>query len=98
MKKRNRMEPPTIQEGEQGHGDDRDDLNTKQSFLSDEYCYEYDGDNAYDNNGENNFHYDDDDDTATTGEGDMGSLAGMSLGSLGEWRYFRLLHLLPASI
>jgi hypothetical protein len=73
-----------MQEGEQGNDDARDDLNTKESFLSDEYDYDYDGDNAYHDNGENNFHYDDDDDTATTGDGDMGSLAGMSLGSLGE--------------
>jgi hypothetical protein len=84
MKKRHRIEPPTMQEGEQGNDDARDDLNTKESFLSDEYYYEYDGDNAYHDNGENNFHYDDDDDTATTGDGDMGSLAGMSLSSLGE--------------
>jgi len=81
VKKRHRNDPSRTMEEEQVKDDVRDDLNTKESFLSDEYYYEYDGDNTYHDN-----EYDDntDDDTATTGEGDMGSLAGMSLGSLGK--------------
>lgn len=87
MKKRYRNESSTVIELQQADDDARDDLNTKESFLSDEYNYEYDCDNAF----HDNEHHesvlcdeDDDDDNASAGEGDMDSLAGISLGSLGE--------------
>ncbi len=82
MKKRNRNEPSSSM-----IDDARDDLNTNESFLSDEFYYEHDGDNAIqDNTHCNNVHCNeaDDDDTATTGDGDLGSFAGISFDSLGE--------------
>ena len=87
MKKRNRNEPSTMITEDKAEDDARDDLNTNESFLSDEYYCEYDGDNAYkDNERNDNIHCteEDDDDTATTGEGGLGSLAGISFDSLGE--------------
>lgn len=88
MKKRHRNESSTVIELQQADDDARDDLNTKESFLSDGYNYEYDCDNTYHDNEQHGSvlcdEDDDDDDTASTGEGDMDSLAGISLGSLGE--------------
>lgn len=87
MKKRHRNEPSTAIELQQADDDARDDLNTKESFLSDEYNYELDCDNAYHDNEHHDSvlcDEDDDDDTASTGEGDMDCSASISLGSLGE--------------